>query len=500
MRLQFLLLLLMVASCAKPTQNQGERLYASHCASCHTAPRIDHLTKELWENSVLPEMGARMGIKDLNYDPYKGYTHAEQYDIKQAGIYSPIPTISQEDWIKLKDYILANAPDGLPMIPKNPSIRPLKQFEFKSISMDSVPGAAISFLGYDGDSQNILIGSLDGSVNTFDYVQGASQNIFRAQSAVTAFNPTDFGDIVTAVGILNPSQQKEGALLSRNETATDTLITGLHRPVHSLVHDFNKDGQLEIVVCEFGHLTGDLSLIQKDSNGIYQKKVLIHSPGAMRSIVRDLDGDGKDDIVFMKAQGDEAIMALYQKDDLAFSANTLLRFSPLMGTSWFEMVDFDGDGDEDIITVHGDNADKTQILKPYHGLRIHLNNGKNEFEESFFYPMYGATRSETFDYDGDGDMDIALISTFPDYADRPVKSFVYLENKGGGGFDFTERTLPEQVDGKWFLMKAADVDADGDQDIILSTFTYFFTPIPKDLSQKWSASLTDLMVLENTLK
>ncbi|SFC56407.1 Repeat domain-containing protein [Flagellimonas taeanensis] len=500
MRLQFFLLCLIVASCAKPTQNQGERLYATHCASCHTVPKIDHLTKELWENSILPDMGARMGIQDPSYDPYKGYTYAEQYEMKQSGIYSLRPTISQEDWIKLKDYILANAPDELPSIPKNPSTKTLEQFEFKPISIDSVPGAAISFLGYHQDSQNILIGNLDGSVNTFDYLQGTSQNIFRAQSAVTAFNPTDFGDIVTAVGILNPSEQKEGALLLRNGEAADTLVTGLHRPVHSLVNDFNKDGNPEIVVCEFGHLTGELSLLQKDSIGIYHKRTLIQSPGSMRSIVRDLDGDGKDDIVFMKAQGDEAIMVLYQKDDLTFSANTLLRFSPLMGTSWFEMMDFDGDGDEDIITVHGDNADKTQILKPYHGLRIHLNNGKNEFEESFFYPMYGATRSETFDYDGDGDLDIALVSTFPDYGDRPVKSFVYLENTGTDGFGFTERVLPGQIDGKWFLMKAADVDADGDQDIILSTFTYYFSPIPKDLSQKWSGSLTDLMVLENTLK
>ncbi|MDC6385913.1 VCBS repeat-containing protein [Muricauda sp. SK9] len=458
------------------------------------------MTKELWENSILPDMGARMGIQDPSYDPYKGYTYAEQYEMKQSGIYSLRPTISQEDWIKLKDYILANAPDELPSIPKNPSTKILEQFEFKPISIDSVPGAAISFLGYDQDSQNILIGNLDGSVNTFDYLQGTSQNIFRAQSAVTAFNPTDFGDIVTAVGILNPSEQKEGALLLRKGEAADTLVTGLHRPVHSLVHDFNKDGNSEIVVCEFGHLTGELSLLQKDSIGIYQKRTLIQSPGSMRSIVRDLDGDGKDDIVFMKAQGDEAIMVLYQKDDLTFSANTLLRFSPLMGTSWFEMMDFDGDGDEDIITVHGDNADKTQILKPYHGLRIHLNNGKNEFEESFFYPMYGATRSETFDYDGDGDLDIALVSTFPDYGDRPVKSFVYLENTGADGFGFTERVFPGQIDGKWFLMKAADVDADGDQDIILSTFTYYFSPIPKDLSQKWSGSLTDMMVLENTLK
>lgn len=500
MRLQFLLLCLIVASCTKQGQNQGEKLYNTHCASCHAVPKINHLTKELWADMVLPEMGARMGIQDSSYNPYEGYTYAEQYEMMQAGVYSPIPTISQEDWKKLKEYVIQNAPEELSAIPKKTEPQSLEQFDFEPISIDSVPGAAISFLDYDGDSRNIVIGNLDGTVNTLDYLQGTSQDNFKAQSAVTSFNRTSSGDMVTAVGILNPSQQKMGSLLLRHGQTVDTLANGLHRPVHTLVHDFNKDGEPEIVVCEFGHLTGELSLLQKDSNGVYQKKVLVQSPGSMRAIVRDLDKDGKDDIVFMKAQGDENIMALYQNDDFSFTGDILLRFSPLFGTSWFEMVDFDKDGDEDIITVHGDNADKTQILKPYHGLRIHLNNGKNEFEESFFYPMYGATRSETFDYDGDGDLDIALISTFPDYGDRPVKSFVYLENTDADGFGFKERTLPEHIDGKWFLMKAADVDADGDHDIILSTFTYYFTPIPKDLSQKWSQSLTDLMVLENRLK
>ena len=70
----------------------------------------------------------------------------------------------------------------------------------------------------------------------------------------------------------------------------------------------------------------------------------------------------------------------------------MLRFSPVYGTSWFEMIDYDGDGDDDIVTVNGDNADESYVLKPYHGLRIYLNDGNNHFEEKYFYPFYGATR------------------------------------------------------------------------------------------------------------
>lgn len=439
-----------------------------------------------------------MGIQDSNHNPYKGHSYEAQYGIRLSRVYDPIPTISMEDWEKLKDYIIGHAPETLPHIEENPEVQILEQFDFKPISIDSVPGAAISFLDHDGNK--IVVGNLDGTIKAFDYPQAGVQLLFSAQSAVTAFNATDLGDYITSVGVLNPSQQKTGSLLFRQGQTIDTLASGLHRPVHSLVHDFNKNGEPEIVVSEFGHLTGTLSLLQKGANGIYKKNELIQGPGAIRSVVRDLNKDGKDDILFLQAQGDENISVLYQKEDLSFTRDVLLRFSPLFGTSWFEMVDFNKDGHEDIITVHGDNADKTQVLKPYHGMRIHLNNGKNEYHESFFYPMYGATRSATFDYDQDGDLDIALISTFPNYQNRPVRSFVYLENTANNGFDFKVRTLPENIDGKWFLMKAADVDGDGDHDIILSAFTYYFTPIPEDLAQKWSRSLTDLIVLENTLK
>ncbi|GLU45297.1 hypothetical protein Musp01_29210 [Muricauda sp. NBRC 101325] len=443
-------------------------------------------------------MGARMGIRDPKFNPFKGYSFDEQYELIEQGIYSSVPTISEEDWELLKAYIIQNAPEELPEIP-NRETQPLDKFKFNQVALDSIPGTTISFLDFNKSSLSIVTGELNGSIKQYQFKNDTTEQFYTAPSPVTATTNTENGTFITAVGILDPSQEKEGAIFLKQGDSISTLASELHRPVHTLIHDFNKDGKSEIVISEFGNLTGALSLLKQNDQSVYEKSILIQNPGAMKTIVRDLDKDGNDDIVFLKAQGDESIMVLYQKENLTFSRDYLVRFSPIYGTSWFEMVDVDNDGDEDIITVHGDNADKTQILKPYHGMRIYLNNGNNEFEESYFYPMYGATRSETADFDQDGDMDIALISTFPDYADRPVNSFIYLENTGNPEFEFITRTLPLEADGKWFLMKAADVDADGDQDIILSAFTYFFSSIPKDLAEKWSASSADLLILENTL-
>jgi hypothetical protein len=61
-----------------------------------------------------------------------------------------------------------------------------------------------------------------------------------------------------------------------------------------------------------------------------------------------------------------------------------------------------------MVTANGDNADYSIVLKNYHGIRVHINQGNNEFKETFFYPVYGATRLLAEDFDQDGDIDFAI--------------------------------------------------------------------------------------------
>jgi hypothetical protein len=266
-----------------------------------------------------------------------------------------------------------------------------------------------------------------------------------------------------------------------------------------LVVDLNNDGSDEMVVSEFGNLIGSLSLLSLDENGEYKKSILLGQPGSTRTIAKDMDKDGQLDLIVLTSQGDESITILYQKENLNFSAEKVIRFSPIYGTSWFEMIDYDGDGDDDIVTVNGDNADKTYVHKPYHGLRLYLNDGNNVFTEVFFYPLNGATRFVVNDFDQDGDFDFAVISTFPDYENAPELALVYLENVDKTSYNFKPFTFKEVNLSRWFLMDTGDFDLDGDQDIILSALTYSFTPVPPALSNAWNETKADLLFLENTL-
>ncbi len=125
--------------------------------------------------------------------------------------------------------------------------------------------------------------------------------------------------------------------------------------------------------------------------------------------------------------------------------------------------------------------------------------GNNNFKEAYFYPLNGATRLLARDFDQDGDIDFALIATFPDYDNAPRRSFVYLDNKDSENFIFTTSTFKDVENARWFLMDAGDTDNDGDLDIILSAFSYSFNPIPNNIKNAWDKHDLDIMLLKNNL-
>lgn len=493
-------LLLSFVACQTPQHQKEVSLYNAYCASCHIAPDITSLPEHIWESQILPEMGTRMGIRTDSFNPLANLSFKEQEKVLKLGIYPTKPTISRDNWHALKNYILYMAPDSLESNPTKQPFIEATQFTSHPISLDSIKGAFYTFLKYDSISKTILLGDMQGVLSRYNYLENTYLDLGNYGSAITDFTTIKNDDYITTVGILDPSEIEAGRIFIQNDDKQTEVPHPFHRPVATLVHDFNEDGSNELVVCEFGDLSGQLSLLALQDDKVFKKSTLLAQPGAIQVLASDMNADGKDDIVVMTTQGDEGITILFQENDLSFRAEKVIRFSPVYGSSWFELVDYDGDGDQDIITVNGDNADKSYVPKPYHGLRIHINKGNNLFEETYFYPMNGATRFVSEDYDMDGDIDFAMVSTFPDYTNEPEYSFVYLENTMAEKFQFKAYGLKDAMKGRWFLIDSGDIDEDGDVDIILSAFSYAFTPIPKELKELWDDHNIDVMILENRLQ
>ena len=495
-------ILLGTLSCGRQEakERKAAELYQTHCARCHVAPEPGQLTKELWSERVLPEMAARMGIREEGYDPMQGLAYEEMEILHKAGIFPFTPVIEPKDWELLKEYVLSRAPDTLTRQSAGMTYADQDRFSALPVALDEIPGSYFTFLDFDEDSGKLWAGDISGSLLEYDFRSNSSESLYKVEHAITDFTSKDTVAYITDVGILDPSELSTGRIVRVGAGVQEAMQEIFHRPVNTLVVDLDKDGIDEMVISEFGHRTGQLTLMRGLPSGGYERKILLTQPGTIRTLARDMDRDGKLDLVAITSQGDESITILYQKEDLRFSVDKAIRFSPIYGSSWFELLDFDNDGDTDIVTVNGDNADKTYIAKPYHGLRIHLNDGNNNFKESHFHPLNGATRFVADDFDQDGDQDFVVISTFPDYENAAELSLVYLETLDAANMEFKPFKFGESNLSRWFLLDKGDVDQDGDMDVILSAFTYVFTPVPQEFTKAWEENNTDLLILKNRLR
>ena len=167
----------------------------------------------------------------------------------------------------------------------------------------------------------------------------------------------------------------------------------------------------------------------------------------------------------------------------------------MYGSSYFELADFNKDGYPDFVYTCGDNADYSAVLKPYHGIYIFMNDGKNNFQQEYFYPMNGCFKAMARDFDGDGDLDIAAISFFADYAKHREESFIYLENNGK--FKFQPHSIPGTNKGRWLTMDAGDIDGDGKIDLVLGNFS--IAPAFIKSAEDWKNG-PPFIVLKNSIK
>lgn len=486
-------LFILLWACDEKKGHDIPQSYAVHCGSCHLPPKINDLPKQFWTDRVLPDMASRLGIATQGFDPMSGLSFEERKAIIASGIFPTSPVIDPALFKSIADYIVTTAPDSLPSIPEIPLLA-LEHYRRRPVRF---PDASLpSFTYLNIRDKKIEVGDVGGSFWTYDLKLNTWEKLHQFESPVVGYAQIDSLRWALTVGLLDPSEQSQGKLYELGIDDQRILLDSLHRPVYLEV--LEKEGDLEFTIAEFGHNTGRLSGLLRDKRNL-ELKTLIPTPGAIRIAKADIDGDNKQEKLVLFAQGDERLVAIRDQNGKKSDIETLLRFSPLSGVSWFEVTDIDGDGDLDLITVHGDNADKTYIQKPYHGLRIHHNDGAGRFTQVYNYPMNGATRVAATDWDMDGDQDLAVVSAFPDYSIETPRSFIVLENTMQAESQWRARSIPEINEARWFLMDSGDLDKDGDKDIVLGVFNYHITPVPKAYLMQWNGPSIGLLILENTL-
>ena len=444
----------------------GRQLAAQYCSSCHLFPEPAMLDKKTWVNSVLPNMGFRLGINQTGKNLFEDLSKEEEKLVRELNIYPRTSAISKKDWKKIVKYYQQEAPEKpLPQKEKTQVTPELFLFTTHEIFLGDKTFPQTTLLKYDKSSSQLYIAD----ARNILYVLGKDLRLketLSVQGAATDIDfPTNAPPRVLTIGSLKPSELKTGSLISLQKTPENTDIQNLPRPVQFTPIDLTQDGKEDVIISGFGNHTGKLFWL--DGFDVNKEHVLKAFPGARKVEISDFNQDGKPDIMALMAQAKEEISIFYNLGDGKFEEKTLLQFPPLFGAIYFELADFNKDGFQDIILTNGDNWDYSPIRKYYHGVRIYLNDGKNNFNETWFYPLYGASKAVARDFDKDGDIDIAATSFYTELDDAE-QNFIYLSNEGN--LDFKAFSTPQGSMGKWLTMEAADVDNDGDTDIILGSY------------------------------
>ncbi|GMN09741.1 VCBS repeat-containing protein [Croceitalea sp. MTPC9] len=451
-------------------QRTGLDLAKIYCSSCHKFPEPKELDKETWETTVLPNMAFRLGLKVEGKNWYDGIDPSELPAIKKMNVYPEKPVIKKDEWNLIRDYYLENAPQELAVIQRDETIKTNEfPFALQSIEIGKSTLPHVTLLEYDEANSKLYIGDYL-NFYAIDAVGNITENMkLESPASDIDFTIKDNPFLLT-IGKIEPSDQYLGSLGPLDKSNKGKTISQLKRPVNFEIEDFNNDGQLDALVCNFGHNQGTLSLYNDFKKE--EENILSYLPGTRKAKAKDLNNDGRIDIVALMTQAREQIMIYYNQGDGKFDEKIVLKFSPVNGTSYFELHDFNEDGYQDLMVTNGDNRDFSAIEKPYHGVRIYLNDGADNFEESFFFPMYDCGKAMAEDFDKDGDLDIVAASFFAKYSEnrKAEESLIYLENIGN--MNFKPAFINNSIHGNWLTMEVADFNLDGKKDVMLGTFIY----------------------------
>lgn len=470
-----------------------------HCARCHQFPKAEILPKRYWKE-VLPIMGLHYGkIKEGKFFSDFGNKVAKER-LLSSGLFPQTDIITDEDWEAIMAYYNDNAPENLPR-----ELKPVFNYNMSQFSKEALPwkslGDGLTYMNFNDGNYEIGFNS----ENISQYIK-IDKNAKAFEKSELPFPLVDVvkngnAELLLILGRMINIDAPTGQVLVKNK-GVFKFIDNLERPIDLVLEDFDNDGSIDILIAEFGKYLGGINIYKQVADSI--KKTTIHpKPGATKFVVKDVNNDGLKDFYALVAQEDESIYLFINEGQLKFSKKRLLQLPPYYGTSYFELLDFDNDGDDDIICSSGDSEDFTSSIKPFHGVRLFENDGKNNYNQVWFHKQEGAYGTVSADFDNDGDIDIASIGYYASTKNKDQESFLYFENVSSSDekWKFKPFAFKGLTNECYMLIKARDIDNDGDLDILLGSNSGIFLDKKKALKTKeWQTKGGAITILRNNLK
>jgi hypothetical protein len=283
-------------------------------------------------------------------------------------------------------------------------------------------------------------------------------------------NDGDLDIVVASLGVLLPNNQRIGAVVilendGKGRFTNRTVASGMARVAYVGPGDLDGDGDVDLAVAGFGYDNGETLWLEQTDRWQFTPHQLQRLSGAINAIVNDLDQDGDQDIVTLVSQEWEHIWFFENDGRGAFTARLLWGSGNAdFGSSWISLADIDRDSDVDILYSNGDALDYApNDSRPWHGVQWLENKGGLQFEMHRIADLSGASSPQAGDVDGDGDIDVVVVSAFNDWNSPAAISLAWLENNGQ--LQFTLRPLATSPT-HLVTVAVGDLDRDGQQDLV----------------------------------
>ncbi len=292
------------------------------------------------------------------------------------------------------------------------------------------------------------------------------------------------------LGSFDPADHDRGQVVllraasdDRSSWSANVLLEGLGRVADVRAADLDNDGDLDLIVAEFGWRKSGRLFWLENEGGEPQRPSEPQRPrlivreldpraGAIDAIPVDFNRDGRIDIVTVMSQHYEEVIVHLNEGGGRFTPRVISpAHDPAFGSSGFELADLDGDGDLDILYSNGDTFD-SKLVKPYHGVQWLENRGAFPFVEHRLADLAGAYKAVAGDLDQDGDLDIVAGAFLPrqllgNTDLRELDSLVVLEQTKPGQF---ARHRLMTGDFAYASLALDDLDGDRFPEIILGVF------------------------------